>query len=163
MEQKIWIWKGDKFKGAPHIQNAPLSFPTEFHNRKTSPSLSILTPQNTQLEISEAKTSSKKRFSESLVTKSASKFRVEDEFDPDLSRSIFKTSLVIFYCVFEEIYWNWKCDLNCSDIKGIMSELQQIRKKAQRTVKRRTNRRFLGHCSLMSFLVRYESVFLFSF
>ncbi|KAJ6738163.1 hypothetical protein OIU74_003169 [Salix koriyanagi] len=41
---------------------------------------------------------------ESLVTKSVSKFRVEDEFDPDLS----------------------------SDIKGIMSELQQIRKKAQK-------------------------------
>ncbi|KAJ6402078.1 hypothetical protein OIU84_014201 [Salix udensis] len=70
--------------------------------KRTSPSFSILTPQNTQLEISDAKTSSKKRVAESLVTKSASKFRVEDEFDPDLS----------------------------SDIKGIMSALQQIRKKA---------------------------------
>ncbi|KAG6754859.1 hypothetical protein POTOM_040658 [Populus tomentosa] len=54
--------------------------------------------------MSTAKTSSKKRVAESLLTKSASKFRVEDEFDPDLS----------------------------SDIKGIMSALHQIREKAQK-------------------------------
>ncbi|XP_061983811.1 uncharacterized protein LOC133703352 isoform X2 [Populus nigra] len=54
--------------------------------------------------MSTAKTSSKKRVAESLLTKPASKFRVEDEFDPDLS----------------------------SDIKGIMSALHQIREKAQK-------------------------------
>ncbi|XP_061979727.1 uncharacterized protein LOC133700199 isoform X1 [Populus nigra] len=54
--------------------------------------------------MSAAKTSSKKRVAESLLTKSASKFRVEDEFDPDFS----------------------------SDIKGIMSALQQIREKSQK-------------------------------
>ncbi|KAL3576984.1 hypothetical protein D5086_022267 [Populus alba] len=54
--------------------------------------------------MSTAKTSSKKRVAESLLTKSASKFRVEDEFDPELS----------------------------SDIKGIMSALHQIREKAQK-------------------------------
>ncbi|KAJ6292533.1 hypothetical protein OIU78_024669 [Salix suchowensis] len=54
--------------------------------------------------MSTAKTSSKKRVAESLLTKSASKFRVEDEFDPDFS----------------------------SDIKGIMSALHMIREKAQK-------------------------------
>ncbi|KAB5534002.1 hypothetical protein DKX38_017088 [Salix brachista] len=54
--------------------------------------------------MSTAKTSSKKRVAESLLTKSASKFRVEDEFDPDFS----------------------------SDIKGIMSALHLIREKAQK-------------------------------
>ncbi|KAJ6935511.1 hypothetical protein NC652_010504 [Populus alba x Populus x berolinensis] len=54
--------------------------------------------------MSAAKTSSKKRVAESLLTKSASKFRVEDEFDPDFS----------------------------SDIKGIMSALQQIREKSEK-------------------------------
>ncbi|KAF9672340.1 hypothetical protein SADUNF_Sadunf11G0031200 [Salix dunnii] len=54
--------------------------------------------------MSTAKTSSKKRAAESLLTKSASKFRVEDEFDPDFS----------------------------SDIKGIMSALHLIREKAQK-------------------------------
>ncbi|KAJ6769836.1 DNA LIGASE-LIKE PROTEIN [Salix purpurea] len=54
--------------------------------------------------MSTAKTSSKKRVAEQLLTKSASKFRVEDEFDPDFS----------------------------SDIKGIMSALHMIREKAQK-------------------------------
>ncbi|CAK7350600.1 unnamed protein product [Dovyalis caffra] len=54
--------------------------------------------------MSAAKTSSKKRVAESLLTKSASKFRIEDEFDPDLS----------------------------SDIQGIMSALHLIREKAQK-------------------------------
>ncbi|KAJ6377157.1 hypothetical protein OIU76_026180 [Salix suchowensis] len=54
--------------------------------------------------MSTAKTSSKKRVAEQLLTKSASKFRVEDEFDPDFS----------------------------SDIKGIMSALHMIRERAQK-------------------------------
>ncbi|KDP20964.1 hypothetical protein JCGZ_21435 [Jatropha curcas] len=54
--------------------------------------------------MSAAKTSSKKRAAESVLTKSDSKFRVEDDFDVDLS----------------------------SDIKGIMSALQQIKEKAQK-------------------------------
>ncbi|KAJ6416588.1 hypothetical protein OIU84_002448 [Salix udensis] len=54
--------------------------------------------------MSTAKTSSKKRVAESLLTKSASKFRVEDEFDPDFS----------------------------SDIKGIMSALHLIREKGSK-------------------------------
>ncbi|OAY26181.1 uncharacterized protein LOC110603381 [Manihot esculenta] len=52
--------------------------------------------------MSTAKTSHRKRAAESVLTKSDSKFRVEDEFDVDLS----------------------------SDIKGIMSALHQIREKA---------------------------------
>ncbi|XP_038689174.1 uncharacterized protein LOC119988273 isoform X2 [Tripterygium wilfordii] len=54
--------------------------------------------------MSTAKVSAKKRVRDSVVTKSNSKFRVDDELDLDLS----------------------------SDIKGIMSALHQIREKAQK-------------------------------
>jgi len=135
LERKIWIWKGEtKFKGAPHAQNAPhslisnrisklknLSFSLNFNSRKYS-------LKNVSSENKLQKTSCRV-VTYQIGIQIPSRGRVRSRF---LQVHLQNLYLVISCCDNEEIYWNWDCDLNCSDIKGIMSALQQIREKSQK-------------------------------
>lgn len=88
--------------------------------------------------MSATRASAKKRVSESNNSKSESRKRVsvDDDFDADISKSSYLISspytnirVLHLHYVYRETD---EVMLKCSDIKGIMSALKQIKEKAQK-------------------------------
>jgi len=151
-KEQIWIWEKETklSKRAPNTENAPPSLVFKKQRRKKNLSFCLnfnsryhkKIPLTQNSKMSTAKTSSKKRVAESLLTKPASKFRVEDEFDPDLSRYILKTP---HFSLFMKKYTKIQIMILISAIsRGLCRRYTRSERKLRRTVWRRTSRRFLG-------------------